>query len=913
MKDQTKSWTILLLVFLATATLGQALQSNPNRKSKPPATPVTQPPTSTPLAQPQSANGNMAAPGLGARVTQGVLNDTSDPDDHVRCFFTSKQLIDLRPISGVVKLTEADQSKVLTSVAQAVDEASDKELTPNQKAKFISVLAHDLDGKLVGKTPGEALTTIMDLLYQITAKSSDLINTLTLPEPEPIKQKVVARAKKYGGETFAKAVENKLNSANSSWFKLGNPGATSEMLATLVAKVPNELAGVNRPAAIKLQGDLLNPDADLLAVAQNKEKAVQEIANRAKKYGGDNFSTAAQEQLNGADSAWFKSNDPKQTLSEAANVIDDLPEEHQSAADKTIEDLTTGGLTQASGSVVSSARNELNKLAPPSDIGCAYQILSWNEARLLFGRSVANDFIAVQVTVRNLNAKEEFIVHNAMLAVNSDIHGAVGQYFEGEDKIGIEAYNNAGESLTARGIVGNSITAASALLGALQPIVSVDNFSNAVSAFTGGVVPGWKTISPDHQKDQLLLIANSGFSATYTTKTVVGKSGVATFYTWFPVKPWMQGWWIQDCAQSIVTVGQTPANDVTPPQIGIDLERAKQVCKDAGLNQWKSKPYKNWSSISDQLFRDLSFAVVAGIHVQEDSKNKSSITDLKCPSNSRGELDLSQASSDGTIGCTLTGDNLDKVAKLRLENAANAVDPIRPEAPVTVSGDNTSAKATFKVSDITAATGDVYDVYSVGKDGIEIATGQKIHLNQKTVAITGLSPSTIDLGSPTNTIAVSGQNLDSLTKLCFSNSATTSKPVFDVNKGTSKTQVTLDITSSKLSPGKWQIYINDCSEPNNSKKELVVAGAATPQVNSFAPASAGPGQTVTILGSNLSGVEIVAFGGVETKPTTSEDDKLTVVVPTGAKSGSISVTSFGITRAKTGFKVVPKITRSKEP
>jgi hypothetical protein len=915
MRHFAKSWAILFIVGISGAVSGQPSRGSANRNpSAARGTPRSGNPAATPSQIPPAT---AAAPGFGIRVAQGVLNATSDPDDHVRCFFTLKQLMDLRPVPGVAKLTEADQSKVLTSVAQAVDEADDKELTPDQKAKFISELANNLDGKLVGKTPGEALTTIMDLLYRITVKSGSLANVLKLPGPESAKQSVVAQAKEDGGNVFAQKLENDLNQ-DPKWFRAGDVSGNTERLKDHVAKVASELTEANKPAAMRLQSDLLNPGTDLLAAAQNKDKAEQEITNRSKKYGEESFARMVQEQLDLEGSSWFKPGDPKQTLNNIANVIHDIPEEHQATADKVVQKLEASGLTQVSGSVVSSARNELNKLAPPTDIGCAYQILSWEESRLMFGRSVADNFIGVQVTVRNLNAKEEFIVHNAMLSVDSDIHGAIGQYFEGVDKIGVEAYNNAGESLTVRGIIGDSIAAASTLLSTLQPIVDAENFGHAVAAFNGGVVPGWKTMSPDHQKDQLLLIANSGFSATYTTKTVVGKSGAATFYTWFPVKPLKQGWWIQDCAQRVVAVGDGQTKNT--PQLGVDLVRARQECSEVTAanfkKEWKTKAYKNWSSISDQLFRDLSHAVVAGIHVQEDSKNKSSVAELKCPKNQRGELDLSKAASDGTINCDVTGENLDKVVKLRLENVANVVDPVRPEATVTVSGDNTTAKASFKVSDVASATGDTYNAYSVGKDGTEVPTGQNVHVDQKTITITGISPSKVDLGTPSNKVTLNGFNLNNLTQVCLIKSGVDSKLIFGVNKGGSKIQATMDVSSSKLSAGEWQIYLNDCSDSNDSKQKLVMTGAVVaapavapagaPQIQSFVPASASPGQTVTITGTNLLGVETVTFGGVAAKPTSVDAKKITVIVPSGAKSGAVGVTKSGVTKTRAGFKVSPR-------
>jgi len=727
---------------------------------------------------------------FGANLANTVTTATSDSDDHVPCFFTVKQLMDLRPVPSVPKMTEADQSRVLTSVVEAVDRASDAELTREQKEKFIAILAGELDGKLVGKTPGEALATIMNTLYQITSSNVDaIIHSLSKPAQDKA-------------------------STNSALWQAGSP--------------------------------------------EMQFRNLEEI---------------------------LKSDFPKDATKVAS--------------------AAAGQSSVLTGTVANSARTAINKFVRPDDIGCAYQILTWKQARLLFGRSVANDYIAVQITVRNLNAKEEFIVHNAMLSVDADIHGAVGQYFEGADKIEVEAYNTAGESLTARGIVGNSIAAASVLLSTLQPIVDADNFSHAVAAFNGGVLPGWAKISPDHQKEQLLLIANSGFSATYTTKTVVGKSGAATFYTWFPAKPFLEGWWVQECAKKMITM-EVPTDKMDRSQVGVDLNRAQAACKDSTADTWKRRTYKDWSPTADQLFRNLSLAVVAGVHVLEEGKNKSTIAELKCPKNARGELDFLQASPDGTLSCDLTGDNLDKVSKLRLENAANPVDPTRPEATVSVSGDSTSAKAAFKTSDLAAATGDVYNVFSVSKDGSESPTGQNIHVDQKTAVIKGVSPGGIDLSVLSTKLTITGYNLNNLTKVCFSNAEADSKATFDINKGSSKTQATLDVDSAKLSAGKWELHPNDCSQPADGKVEIVVSGPPEPQLDSFTPTSAAPGQTVTIAGSHLSKITSVTFGGTAAKPVIINDTKLAVVIPSGAKSGSVGVFSSGKIKTKEGFKVLPK-------
>jgi IPT/TIG domain len=85
-------------------------------------------------------------------------------------------------------------------------------------------------------------------------------------------------------------------------------------------------------------------------------------------------------------------------------------------------------------------------------------------------------------------------------------------------------------------------------------------------------------------------------------------------------------------------------------------------------------------------------------------------------------------------------------------------------------------------------------------------------------------------------------------------------------------------------------------------------------VDSFTPTSASVGQKLTINGKNLADTSKVGFGGVEANPSTKEDTKVSVIVPSGAKSGSITLTTPGGTQSKDGFKIVtpPKKTPATE-
>lgn len=110
-------------------------------------------------------------------------------------------------------------------------------------------------------------------------------------------------------------------------------------------------------------------------------------------------------------------------------------------------------------------------------------------------------------------------------------------------------------------------------------------------------------------------------------------------------------------------------------------------------------------------------------------------------------------------------------------NLDNLVDPNRPEGNVTVSGDDTTAKAAFKASDLASLPGTEYFVYAVGQDGTEAATGQRIALGS-TLSISKINPPSMDLPKIPENLATTGTHLDKVTTVCFSmGSATTGQSV----------------------------------------------------------------------------------------------------------------------------------------
>ena len=73
---------------------------------------------------------------------------------------------------------------------------------------------------------------------------------------------------------------------------------------------------------------------------------------------------------------------------------------------------------------------------------------------------------------------------------------------------------------------------------------------------------------------------------------------------------------------------------------------------------------------------------------------------------------------------------------------------------------------------------------------------------------------------------------------------------------------------------------------------VALAASMKPAVKAFMPMSAATGATVTITGADLTGATSVKFGGIAAMHfSVKSGTRITAVVPTGAKKGTISVTT----------------------
>jgi hypothetical protein len=274
------------------------------------------------------------------------------------------------------------------------------------------------------------------------------------------------------------------------------------------------------------------------------------------------------------------------TPSQALQKIIEASVTAKSYAVKVTKDEQTSSQNMAP--IFNSARDTIERLSRPLDVGCAMSVLSYNETSKAYGYIIANNYIAVQVVVRNLNRDQQFVLHDVEYSVNTDPAGTSGRFSSGRDKIIVRALASAEGSFDPRNMVVHGAQSAGALLTTLVPI-----FGGAIGAasavYNGGFFPGLDKVWKDMSTDQLNLLNDSGFSSSSSSQTVVPKAGTSMFVTFIPSKQFENGWWTQSCVTStpLGTISNNQIRALVPLTVGskaetssssVPIEEALQAC-----------------------------------------------------------------------------------------------------------------------------------------------------------------------------------------------------------------------------------------------------------------------------------------------------------------------------------------------
>jgi hypothetical protein len=554
------------------------------------------------------------------------------------------------PVSPAESKAVANAPKTKTKVAANATVAGNKAAPAQKQAPA------NASGTAVGKapanpdppvplTPGDAINAALDDEQlqgdYIPCKFSlsqlrglvlpDVAPTLSSAQSEQLKQKIISAA----------LAQNTLPLRQ-------NPG-----LAAFVDEVKKQNFTNRTPGeALALLVGILN--SYNLPFAQTTKDAIATTKKSAEDQLPDAASKAAFEKL------WA-------TLS----LADDSPLEVAAAASKQAENapgftdnyknaIATVATQQkqdqafaaATGNILTAARKTVATAERPTDVGCAMSILQWKETSQAFGRLIANEYIPIQVVIRNLNRDQQFVLHDIEFEVNADPTGRFGRFFSGRDKVIVRALSSAQASSDPRGITVHSAQGIGHILSAVAPFtfpgVAVGYAASAMNtALATDLDRFWKDLTIEQGN----LLNDIAFSSTANTQSVVPKQGTAMYVIFVPSRPFEEGWWTQPCVEThylgstdsfghIINLQRQDADslpDIDPSRIsgrdsntGVDIARSMRICLEPDLPQ---RAKRQWWSLG--LTKSDDYGLIGRTSMDETAPQ----TPRVCEANEKPDID----------------------------------------------------------------------------------------------------------------------------------------------------------------------------------------------------------------------------------------------------------------------------------
>ncbi|MEO8267543.1 MAG: IPT/TIG domain-containing protein [Ilumatobacteraceae bacterium] len=167
------------------------------------------------------------------------------------------------------------------------------------------------------------------------------------------------------------------------------------------------------------------------------------------------------------------------------------------------------------------------------------------------------------------------------------------------------------------------------------------------------------------------------------------------------------------------------------------------------------------------------------------------------------------------------------------------------------------------------------------------ATPFSVVTNPLAPTITGFSPASGDEGSQ---VTITGTNFTGTTSVAFG-----ATPASAATVGGGGTSITATVPLG-IGAGDFTISVVTLNGAANSATQFTVTvppppPPAVPTVTGFTPVSASVGASVTISGSGFLGTSAVSFNGTPATFTVLNDTTIQATVPTGATTGTVSVTT----------------------
>jgi hypothetical protein len=704
-----------------------------------------------PLAIAQQSTGSS---GTNAPATPSSANGPLS--DYVPCIFNEDDQFAMRALPSEKPLDKFSAEQLFNEAKIAIQPALAKF---SQSPDFLKAFrdyyeSHIYSNWLEGRTPDQAILIIQTALYDAVAYAATKAGGVRADEE--VQAAKIRTANELAAKTAAaiKVVEDQKKKANSS--------PTSEDRVTAGRSVISNASGLNQD----YQADALNRYNRYAESALNASRTITpvDVLDLVK---------SAAANANGYPSA-----------TPSVNVGD------STAAVTLRADLAS--VTKQAGK-----ESQAKQFQPPNDVSCSMAVMSWKETRDIFGRRVANTFVAIQVTLRNLNTKNEFLVHDIQVAIDTGVTpGYFGRFQAGRDKLLVRAVAQRGQSSDRRNVVLNVLQTVGAISAASSLTAGTVEFKDAVAVFQGAFMTGFANIFPDHTVEQLNHINDLVFSASNTSKVLVPVQGSVPLVTFISEKPIEQlpfawcghppqghlnperwfGWGPeQNCN---FNGGKHNPGYVTPYRytkhakqlpskndgdnnnypVGPSVQPPKDDNDDElplgdNLPPWDDLQYRDWRGAAVRMLQEHTYVVVGGVHIQAIA-TQPKLSNLTCPQLKSDQVDLSQA-QNGTLSCKVTGSGLGLISAINLQKSDSKI-----PGTITAATDGNSATLQFKPEDLCSSDGpySLFVTYKsdTQKDAAPLDTGSQVLL----------TPQPAISGSPTlagSTLTLNGKCMDKIT------------------------------------------------------------------------------------------------------------------------------------------------------
>jgi hypothetical protein len=446
----------------------------------------------------------------------------------------------------------------------------------------------------------------------------------------------------------------------------------------------------------------------------------------------------------------------------------------------------------------------------PPDVSCSFSVLQWKETSDNFGRRVANDYIAIQVTVRNLNKQTEFLIHDIQIAVDTGLNRAqFGRFEAARDKLIVRNVAQRGQSEDRRNLIINTLQAAGAVAGGASTAVTQGlsgspqavDLSSAVAIFQGPFITGVVNIFPDHTLENINHINDLAFSASATSKTVVPILGSIPLVTFLSEKP-LEQLPFAHCGSTtkkgFFHIGDSTKDAKDSDNAGSINYAFCKIDNDPATSDlasilqpayyMKAQPFRKWDPAAIEVLQRRVFVVIGGVHIQE-LPNNPQVTKVTCPTLADGTVDLSAVDANGSIPCTLSGTQLNKAASIKLEQGTTV-----HTGTLKAASDGNSATIGFKATDFASAAGQ-YELFLTDSSGADLDTKQTLNFAVRKPDVTSVTyaPATLALVSTAAALVatITGTNLDRIATVTLNCCGTTAikGTIRDTVKSGDKTMV----------------------------------------------------------------------------------------------------------------------------